>query len=153
MLTRIFPKQFDNAFAGWRLAIWLFVPIVIVELGIGANSMISTRMVAMSADGIPLDRYGKEAADAVVALFALLGLSRLVIALLCALALIRYRSMLPLLYLTLLLLHLGARVLNALHPIASAGAAPGGLVVNALLALLVLGFVLSLVRKPDRIAA
>ncbi len=124
-----------------------------MELGIGANSMISTRMVAMSADGIPLDRYGNGGAEAVIALFALLGLSRLVIALLCVVALIRYRSMLPLLYLTLLLLHLGGRVLNTLHPIANSGAASGGVVVNGLLALLVLGFVFSLVGKSDPIAA
>jgi len=149
VLNRIFPRQFDNAYSGWRIAIWLFVPIVLVDLVIGANSMISTRMVAMSADGIPLDRFGNGGAEAVIALFALLGLSRLVIALVCVVALIRYRSMVPLMYLTLLLLHLGNRALNTLHPIATT-AAPGALVVNVLLALLVTGFVLSLLPGKSR---
>ena len=146
MLDRIFPRQFDNAYAGWRIAIWLFIPIVIVELGIGTNSIIDTRTVAMTADGIPLDHYANGGAEAVVALFALLGLSRLVIALLCAVALIRYRTMLPLMYLALLLLHLGTRALNTLHPFATT-AAPGGLVTGVLLAALVAGFVMSLLGK------
>ena len=150
MLDRIFPRQFDNAYRGWRTAIWLFVPIVIVEFGIGANSIIDTRTVAMTADGIPLDHYANGGAEAVVALFALLGLPRVLLALLGVLALIRYRTMLPLMYLALLLLHLGSRVLNTLHPIATSAAPTGSLVTGGLLALLLVGFVLSLLHKTSR---
>ncbi len=32
MLTRIFPRAFDNHYRGYRIAIWLFVPLVLIRL-------------------------------------------------------------------------------------------------------------------------
>ena len=155
MLGRIFPKQFDNAFRGNQIALWLFVPIIVLKLVIGVNSIIMTRSVATSADGIPLDSYSAGAAEAVVSLFALLGLFQLFLALLGFVALIRYRAMIPFLYLVLLLQMLGNRALNFLHPIAQSGAAgtPAGFYPSlGILAATVLGFSLSLLngsKSPD----
>ena len=81
MLNRIFPKQIDNSYRGHRLAIWLFALVVLMELSMGTNSIVNTRSVATSADGIPLDQYGAAGADAVTALFAIAGLFRVLIAL------------------------------------------------------------------------
>ena len=64
-----------------------------------------THMVASSADGMPLDTFPPLAAQTVIELFALLGLSRLVLALLCILVVVRYRAMIPFMYLVLLLQH------------------------------------------------
>lgn len=152
MLGRVFPRQFDNTYRGHWLAVWILVPVVLLELVIGANSIINTRSVAMGADGIPLDRFGAEAATAVISLFALLGLSRLLFALLGVMALIRYRAMIPFIYLLLLVLQLGSKALLLLHPaIRSIGhnSASGSAVILALIAMLVTGFVLSLLGRPD----
>jgi hypothetical protein len=149
MLSRIFPRQFDNVFRGHWLGLWLFVPIVLLKMVIGVNSIISTRTVASTADGIPLDSYSAGAADAVVALFALLGLFQLLIALLGVVALIRYRAMIPFLYLVLLIQMLGNRALSLLHPIAQSGvsgAHAGSVLSLGLLAATVIGFVLSLLN-------
>jgi hypothetical protein len=149
MLSRIFPKQIDNIFRGHRLAIWLFLPIVLVELVIGANSMVNTRSVATSADGIPLDAFTSGGAAAVVSLFALLGLCRLLFALQGVLVLIRYRALIPFMYLLLLILQLGSRALLLVNPIARSDASSaqiGSGVILALLAMLVVGFVLSLLK-------
>src|SRR5665213_1845750 len=100
MLTRIFPKQIDNAYRGHWLAIWLMVPIVLLRLVIGFNSMVFARMVATSADGIPLDSFGTAGAEALI---ALLGLYLLLFALLGVVVLIRYRAMIPFMYLLLLI--------------------------------------------------
>ena len=67
MFDRLFPRQFDNDFRGWQLAIWLFVPIILLKTVIGVNSIVDSHRVASSADGIPLDSYGAAAAQAVVA--------------------------------------------------------------------------------------
>jgi hypothetical protein len=150
MLSRIFPRQIDNAFRGHRLGVWLFAPVVALKLVIGVNSILHTRDVAMGADGIPLDRLGA-GADEVLSLFALLSLSNLMLALLGALATIRYRAMIPLLYLLFLLQQLGGKVLMAMHPVARAGAATlgglsiGTIVTYGLLAATAVGFVLSLI--------
>lgn len=153
MLSRIFPKQFDNAYRGHWLALWLFVPVMLVRAIEGVNSIVITRQVATGADAIPLASYDPPAAAAVIALFALLGLYGLLLPLLGVVALIRYRTMIPLLYLLLLLLYAGSRVILTLDPIARAGSAvvsgiPVGALFNyGLLAFTVAGFVLSLVVR------
>src|SRR5665213_3048103 len=102
MLTRIFPQRLDNHFDGYRLAIWLLVPVVILKLVIGGNSMINTRHVATTADGIPLASFNAGGAQAVVSLFALLGLFQFLLGAQGVLVLIRYRAMIPLMYLLLI---------------------------------------------------
>ena len=147
MFDRLFPRQIDNTFPGPWPALWLFVPIMLLELVIGGNSIVNTRFVVAFVDAIPIDRYGGGGAQTVVALFALLGLSRLSIALLGVVALIRYRAMIPMMYLLFLGLHLGGRAIGWAHPIVtsgSSGAPAGPGVVTVILALLVIGFALSL---------
>ena len=155
MLNRIFPRQIDNDYRGYRLAIWLLIPIVAMRLVIATNSVFFTRAVATGPDGIALDRFGTVGADAVISLFALLGLCDLALGLLGLAVLIRYRTMMPFLYLLLLFQQIGTRFLLQLHPIARSGA-PGtlsfGTILNlVLLATMLLGFVLSLSSgAPER---
>jgi hypothetical protein len=151
MLRRIFPNQFDNGYRGHWLAIWILVPVVLLEFIIGVNSIINTRSVAMGADGIPLDRFDAEAATTVISLFALLGLNRVLFALLGMMVLIRYRAMIPFTYLLLLILQVGTKALLMLHPaVRSIGhnTATGTAVILTLIAMLLAGFVLSLLGRP-----
>ena len=150
MLNRIFPERLDNHFRGHWLAIWLLVPIVLLKLMIGANSILNTRLVATSADGIPLNSFNAGGAEAVVALFALLGLFQLLLGLQGALVLVRYRAMIPFMYLLLLVQQLGSRALGLARPIAESGASSahlGSAVVLAILAMTLVGFVLSLLGR------
>ena len=153
MFNRIFPKQFDNDYRGHRFGFWLFIPVVLMELSMGANSLFNTRTVVMLADGIPLDRYDAGSADAVVALFAIAGLFRVLLALQGVLVLIRYRAMIPFMYLLLLILHVGSKALLLEHPVARSGVSSahlGSSFILALLAMLLIGFVLSLMNKANR---
>ena len=153
MLGRLFPKQFDNSYQGYWIAIWIFVPVVILRLLMGANSILFTRRTAATADGFPLDSYGPAAADAVLLLFAMLGLFLVLPSLLSILALMRYRTMIPLLYLFFLVDELGRKAILFAHPMTRAGAPDSpaaSYVVFAVLSLTVLGFVLSLLERPGR---
>jgi hypothetical protein len=153
MLEKILPKQFDNAFRGHFLAVWLFGAAVLMELAMATNSLINTRTVATLADAIPLDRYVNGGADAVVAVFALAGLFRLLLALQGLLVLFRYRAMIPFMFLVLLVLHLGSKALLVLHPIARSGVSSaqlGSAFVYAIIAILFIGFALSLVNSSKR---
>jgi hypothetical protein len=154
MPNLLLPRTIDNTFRGWRLGLWLFVPVLIVRLGIGFNSAFNAHDTAMNADGIPLDRYGVDGAHEAVALFALLGFSQFLLALLGVVALVRYRAMIPLMYLMFLVLQLGSKVLNAYHPtlkgsakVISEGVPVATIVVYSLLGMLVVGFVLSLIPR------
>jgi hypothetical protein len=155
MLARLFPTQFDNQFRGYLAALILFAPIVLMKLAIGINTMgvnpwVPTRRVITGADGIPLDTFSPAAQELVVHLFAYWGLTQFLLCALCLLALVRYRALVPLMYLMLLADQLGRKGLALLHPTEAAASAgtPIGFTINlALLAALVIGFVLSIQDK------
>lgn len=156
MLERIFPKQFDNVFRGHFLAIWLFGAIALMELAMATNSIVNTRTVAASADAIPIDRFINGGAQAVVALFALAGFFRLLLALQSLLVLIRYRAMIPFMFLMWLVLHLGSKALLVLHPVARSGVSSaqlGSAFVYAIIAMLFLGFALAFASTSKRAAS
>jgi hypothetical protein len=145
MLARIFPKQFDNEYRGYWLAVWIFVPLMLVKVLQGANSIIMTRAVLTNADGIPVDTYTGGSAETVIALFALLGMYLLIIPLQSLIVLVRYRSMIPFMYLCFIAVQIGARVLNQINPIERPGGPPIGFTVNLIIFVLTLiGFALSL---------
>jgi hypothetical protein len=143
-LNQLLPSQVDNTYRGYRLALWLLSVLVLLKLVIGFNSIFRGEMVASSADGIPLATFGPAGAQTVVALFALMGCSSLIMALLCILVLVRYRALIPFMFLLLLLEHLGKRVILHYVPTARSGAPPGDTVTLVLLALMVVGLALSL---------
>lgn len=150
MLNCIFPERLDNHCRGHPLAIWLLVPIVLLKLMIGANSILNTRLVATTADGIPLASFNPAGAQAVVSLFALLGLFQLLLGLQGAVVLIRYRAAIPFMYLLLLVQQLGSRAVGLARPIAETSAASahvGSAVSLAILAMTLIGLVLSLLGK------
>lgn len=153
MLARLFPRQFDNDFRGHPLAVWLLVPIVILRGLQGVNCILNPRAIAMSADAIPLDRFTPDASAFVVLLFALSAVSFMLFALQASLALVRYRSMIPLMYLWVLIDTLARRALNLVHPTIEAVPTGGhsiGFYVNlALLIAMVVGFALSMIDRPD----
>jgi hypothetical protein len=154
MLNRIFPKEFDNNYSGHRLAIWLVIPITLVRLMMGFNCVVFTRFVA-TGDGILLPSYNAASTETLISLFALLGLSDLLLALLSLVVLIRYRAMIAFTYLLLSIDELGSRAILLVHPTARSGAATAGdlsipsAISFAILAVTLVGFVLSLRNKAD----
>ena len=149
MLNRIFPKQFDNNFRGNRLAIWLFALIMFMELSIAGTSILDTRSAIIQADRIPLDNYGAQAAAVVITLFIITGLFRVLFAFQGVVALIRYRAMIPFMYLLFLILHLGSKGFLFLHPYARTASTDrsGYFFILAIIVMLLVGFGLSLLGK------
>lgn len=153
MLARLFPRQFDNAYCGPWIAIWLFAPVVLLRLLMGFNSMAMTRFVATTADGIPLDRYDPAGAQQVIEEFALLGLFNLLFGVIGVVTLIRYRAMIPAVFLLFLVQQLAAKTLGVVNGSASGwlpSGSVGSLFVFGLLAATALGFVLSLGERRSR---
>lgn len=144
MLNRLLPRNADNTYRGHRLALWLFALLVLLKGIISLNSMINGRDVASSADGIPLDTFTPDGARTVVSLFALLGLSNLMICLLCIVVLARYRALIPFMFSLLLLQHLARKLIHQVMPIVTTGTPPGSVINLVLLVLMVVGLALSL---------
>ena len=157
MLSRLVPQRIDNTYTGRRVALWLFGLVVVLKGAMGGNALFNGYVVASSADGIPLDTYPPEAAQAVVSLFGLWGVGHVVLILLGLLVLVRYRAMVPLMFGVLLVEQLGRKVVTMALPIARPGDAPGSFVSVGLLVLMIVGLGLSLWRtgaqctQPQRV--
>jgi hypothetical protein len=150
MLRQLLPAQFDNHYAGYRLALPVFAVLVALKTLIGVNCILHGYHVATAADGLPLDAYTPACADTVVSDFASWGLAQLMLCSICWLALARYRSMTPLLYLLLLVEHLGRQLIHHFLPVAKVGSPPGHLVNLILLMLMIVGLALALVSRDTR---
>jgi hypothetical protein len=103
---------------------------------------------ARNADGIPLELYPPDAAQTILAIFALSSLSRLIICLICAVVLVRYRSAIPAMFVVLGLTYLGGQLLGQFIPLVRVGRPPGVIVNLILFGLVVIGLVLSLWKRP-----
>lgn len=146
-MNPLFPPRLDNTYRGSKLALWLFGLVVVAKVAMSVNSMFNGYVVATRADGIPLDTFPPAAAQTVVAVFAIWGLAHLTICILCILALVRYRAMVPLMLALLTLEHLGRRVLLHFVPIERTGTPPGFAVNLILIGLMLAGLALSLRRQ------
>ena len=149
MLSKLFPKHADNSYGGHKAALWLLALFLLMKIGIGVGSIFNGHEAASSADGIPLDTFTPAGARAVVTLFALLGISILMLCLVGVLVLIRYRVLVPLMFAIFILEHLSRKLALLLLPIERAGASPGAVVNLVILAILIIGLGLSLWQRSD----
>jgi hypothetical protein len=69
-----------------------------------------------SADGLPLESYTAAGAQVVVSMYAMMGLYLVLLALQSVLVMTRYRSMIPYVYLLLLVEQLGGAFVNHIYP-------------------------------------
>jgi hypothetical protein len=144
MLRKLLPQPADNAYRGRKVALWLFALVVAVKVLQSVIVMVNGHSVVQSADGIPLDTYTPASAQTVVAIWALSGFDRLIIASLCVLVLVRYRSAVAFMFALLAVHYLGREIILHFIPIARTGTPPGPVVNLILFVLTIIGFALSL---------
>lgn len=147
MLDRLFPRQADNHFQGHRAALWLLGALIALKLIVSLNSIFNTASVAQGADGIALDSFGPAAAREVLTLFALTALGQLALALIALAILIRWRALVPFLYLVSIAEQLARRLIVAAGDVVRPEPSPvAWYITYGTLALLALGLALSLKR-------
>lgn len=147
MLHRIFPARIDNHYRGHVLALWLFVPITLMKLAISLTHILHADGGAQSISTMPLDTYPAGAAQNVVALMARLGLEQLLLGLIFVVVLVRYRAMVPLMYVLILVHYIGHTAIASMKPLALAGTSGAGTPALVITALGVGGLILSLSGK------
>ena len=141
MMDRLLPKTVDTRYEGNRLAGWVFLLLAIVSLGRSLVHLLAPDGGAGSIAGIDLSNGGK---DSIVFAFGLWGLSQVIYACLLLLVALRYRTLIPLMYLVLILEIVGRMAVGFFKPPELLHAAPGGIANYILLPLSVLLFLLSL---------
>jgi hypothetical protein len=147
VFDKLLPRPIDNTYSGSKIALWLFGLIVFVHILQSVMVIVNGYSTAQSADGIPLETYPAAAAQTILAIFILASLRRLIISLMCAVVLFRYRSAVPLMFVVLGLGYLGGQVIFQFVPIVRVGTPPGVVVNLVMFGLTVVGLVLSLWRR------
>jgi hypothetical protein len=149
MLERLFPQNKTNAYRGNPIAKWVFILLTIVTIARSLVHMFSSDGGAQSIATIPLDSFTVNGADVVILIFALWGLSQLLIGIIYGIVLWRYQALIPLMYL-LMIFEYGMRiVLGAIKPIETTGTAPGAIGDYIIVPLAIIMLVLSL-RNSDQ---
>jgi hypothetical protein len=152
MLKKLLPVTIDNTYRGHTLGLWLLALVLVVKVLQIVSVMIDGPGIVASADGIPLETFGARGAQTTVAAFIGMGISRLFITVICAIVLLRYRSVVTSVF-ALLALHDIAREL-VLQQVRT-GAPIGPFVNRALLVFTLAGLALSVLsgsRNVKRVA-
>lgn len=143
-MKMLLPSHIDNTYRGHKLALWLLGVLVLMKGGIGLGTIFNGYSAAISADGIPLDTFTPAGVQAFVALFAAWGLAQFILNLVGALVLIRYRALVPFMFLVLLLEHLTRKLIFVFLPIARTETPPGFYINLVFVVVMIAGLVLSL---------
>jgi hypothetical protein len=147
MFDKLLPQPIDNTYSGSKIALWLFGLVVFVHILQSVVVIVNGHSIAQSADGIPLETYPAAAAQTILAIFMVSSLRRLIISLICAVVLFRYRSAVPLMFVVLGLSYLGGQVIFQFVPIVRVGTPPGVVVNLIMFGLTIVGLALSLWRR------
>ena len=147
MLSRLLPPLSNFTYTGSRVSLWLLGLVLFLKLTIALGAIFNGHYAASVADGIPIDSYTPQGTQAFLSAFAALGLSQFVLGLLGVLLLLRYRALVPIFLLALLIEYLARRGINAYIPIAGSGNAPGGAINWAIFGVMLLAFVLSMRQR------
>ena len=148
MFESLFPLTIDNSYRGPKAALWILGVVAAIKIAMSLNSIFNGFFVLTSADGVPLPAYPPDAAQALMAMFAMWAWGHLLFALLALMAVVRYRRMTSLMFMLLLAEHLGRKLILLYLPIVRSGNATASYVNYALLALMVAGLLLSLRQRP-----
>lgn len=124
IINVLFPAEVSNQFRGHRVALWGFGLLTVITLGRSLVHIFKYDGGAQSIATIPLDSYSDAAASTLIGLFALWGLAQLLLGLVYLVVLIRYRTLIPLMLLTIAVEWLARLWLSDFKPIETLGTAP-----------------------------
>ena len=125
----VLPDQIDNQFSGYQVSLWFFYLLTAVTLWRSQHHLFAPDGGAQTIATIPLDRYSKKASSTIIGVFALWGLSQLIIGLLYLITCIKYSSLIPLFYLLAIIEYaVRAVYMPMCKPIETLGTAPGAMI-------------------------
>ena len=144
MLAGLLPRRLDNDYAAPRTVLWLFGTAVLFKSFCAVNSTFNSHFVARVSEGIPVGNFPPAAEQTIAALLGMRGLAQLLACVLCVIALVRYRALIPLLFTLTLVEVLGRLLIVYRDPFATPGLHPAVVLHYAVLALCLIGLPLSL---------
>ena len=145
----LFPSSIDNQYRGVKLAQYAFLLITAVTIVRSLIHVFAQDGGAQSIATIPLSAYSAEAAATVVLMFSLWGLSQLLMGLVYLGVYLKYKSLIPMMYVLLIVEYAMRIVVGQMKPIVTTGTAPGSVGNWIMVPVCVVLLVLSLIN-PNR---
>ena len=126
MINKILPNIVDNNYRGKKIALWFFYLITAMTVVRSCIHIFKHDGGAQSIATIPLDTYTNGGAEAVIFIFAYWGLSQLLFGILYVIVAMKYKSLISLMYLSLLVEYGGRFIISLFKSLETVGQAPGG---------------------------
>lgn len=123
-LSILFPKTASNDMRGWKLPVVVFMLLAVVSTVRSCIHLFSADGGAGSIAGMDLSVQG---ADGIIFAFALWGSAQLVYAFIQLLVAFRYRSLIPFMYLLLIVETLLRMLVGKMRPVSFAHTPPGAI--------------------------
>jgi len=127
MFNKILPDTIDNTYKGNKIALWFFYLITVVTVVRSCIHIFKYDGGAQSIATIPLDTFTEGGAAVVILIFAYWGLSQLMFGIVQVIVAFKYKSLIPLMYLMLVIEWVGRFVISLFKTIETTGQAPGGI--------------------------
>ena len=124
---KILPNTIDNVYKGSKISKYMFLFLTIVTVVRSLIHIIAVDGGAQSIATIPLNSYSNAAAATVILMFALWGLSQLLMSIVYAVVYYKYQSLIPAMYILLIIEYSMRLVIGIMKPIETIGTAPGGI--------------------------
>ena len=145
----IFPKTIGNTYSGNIIPKILFYIVILFTIVRSLIHIFAHDGGAMSIATIPLDKYPSAAANTVIYLFGVWGLSQLIMGVFYLIVSLRYKSLIPLMYIFVAFEYAMRLVIGHMKPVVTAGTAPGAVGNYILIPLALTMFFLSIWKKAD----
>ena len=146
----VLPKEINNNYKGRKIALYLFYLFTVITIIRSLIHMFAPDGGAQTIATIPLDSFSNEGASAVILIFSLWGLSQLIMGMFYVIVCLRYKSLIPLMYLFIVFEYVMRLILGVLKPIETTGTAPGAIINFIFPPLVIILFLLSLNKSQSK---
>ena len=142
----IFPKQVENNFHGYRIAAIVFFLVTLFTLVRSCIHIFAPDGGASSIAGI---NTSVEGGSNIISMFAFWGLAQLLMGFVYLVAFFRYKSLIPFMYMLILVEYSGRVLIGLAKPLAVARTPPGAIGDYIMIPLAAVMLILSL-KKPRK---
>ena len=148
IVNRIFPRQVSNNFQGYRIASIIFLLIIAVTIARSCVHIFAPDGGAGSIAGIIVSVEG---GSNIISLFALWGLSQLLMGFVYLVVYLRYKSLIPFMYLLIIAEYSGRALIGFTKPLQVTHIPPGAIGDYILIPLALIMLILSL-KSPKKVS-
>ena len=124
---KLLPNPIDNRFRGIKISQYAFLLITAATIVRSLIHVFAPDGGAQSIATIPLASYSAEAAATVILMFSLWGLSQLLMGIVYLGVYLKYKSLIPAMYVLMIAEYAMRIVIGQMKPIVTTGTAPGSI--------------------------